>query len=420
MNEYIVGIDIGTSKVCAAAGKLDKHGELQIMGTSFAPCNGLKKGIVVDIDNTAEAIKTCIEQLERMVDIQITSAYISLPGGITELVPSKGVVAVSSEDREIKDSDVERVLNAAKIIHITSDKKIIGVEPEQFVVDGYEVQEPVGMSGIRLEADVNVIIAQTTVVNNLAKSVERAGLKLDGIVLQPTAISKVVLKKEDMEVGTALIDIGAETIDIAVYKSNSLCYTDMIPLGGNTITNDIALCLKIPFSNAEKLKIKYGSVEENVEELDEKIKVNASYNDIIEVDKSMLLDIIKARVEEILGMVLKKLENSGHLREINGVVIVGGGLALLKGIVPLSKEILRKPVKIGVPQYVGAASPIYSVTVGIVKDVINSLKTSYSSEDEDEEGNEAIFKKLFANNKEEMKEESSLFSKIKDFFVEFF
>lgn len=419
MNEYIVGIDIGTSKVCAAAGKLDKHGELQIMGTSFAPCNGLKKGIVVDIDNTAEAIKKCVEQLERMVDIQITSAYISLPGGITELIPSKGVVAVSSEDREIKDSDVDRVLNAAKIIHITSDKKIIGIEPEQFIVDGYEVQEPVGMSGIRLEADVNVIVAQTTVVNNLAKSVERAGLKLEGIVLQPTAISKVVLKKEDMEVGTALIDIGAETIDIAVYKGNNLCYTDMIPLGGNTITNDLVVCLKIPFSNAEKLKIKYGSVEEYIDDYEEKIKVNASYNDIIEVEKSMLIEIIKARIEEILDMILKRLQDSGYIKDITGVVIVGGGLALFKGIVPLSKEILKKPVKVGIPQYVGAATPVYAVTVGIVKDVISSLKINSLSEDE-EDNNEAIFKKLFTSNKDEMKEEGSLFSKIKDFFVEFF
>lgn len=205
MNEYVVGIDIGSSKVCAAAGRLDKYGKIQITGITSVPCSGLKRGIVVDIDNTAEGIKNCIEQLERMVDSKITEAYISIPLEICELALNRGVVAVSSEDREIRKNDVERALKAAKIITIPSDKEIIGVIPEQFIVDGYDnITDPVGMCGLRLEVDAQIVLCQSTIISNLFKSIKKTGINIVGMVFQPLANAMSVLNNEEMKIGTLL------------------------------------------------------------------------------------------------------------------------------------------------------------------------------------------------------------------------
>jgi cell division protein FtsA len=419
MSDYIVGIDIGSSKVCTAVGRVDRQGKMQIVGITSVPCSGLKKGVVVDIDNTSDSIKNCIEQLERMVDTHIDSVYICLPGGISELIPSKGVVAVSSDDREIKSSDVERVIKAAKVVAIPSDKAIIGIIPEQFIVDGYEnIKDPIGMSGLRLEVDAQLIAAQTTIVNNICKSVTKAGLNIQGIVLEPVAISQVVLTKEEMSLGTALIDVGAETIDISIYKGGNLIHTDMIPLGGSTITNDISICLKISATEAEKLKIKYGSVEKTVKPYDEKISVNAGYNSVVQVDYNMLTEIIQARVEELFYFIYKKLKESNNYDEISGVVVVGGGISLFKGISEIGQEILNKPIRIGIPEYVGASSPTYAAAVGVIKDTVSSLKLTNSTESNSEL---SVKGSLVANKeKEDTSEGSSVITKIKNFFVEFF
>lgn len=419
MSDYIVGIDIGSSKVCTSVGRVDRQGKMQIVGITSVPCSGLKKGVVVDIDNTSDSIKNCIEQLERMVDTHIDSAYICLPGGISELIPSKGVVAVSSDDREIKSSDVERVIKAAKVVAIPSDKAIIGIIPEQFIVDGYEnIKDPIGMSGLRLEVDAQLIAAQTTIVNNICKSVTKAGLNIQGIVLEPVAISQVVLTKEEMSLGTALIDVGAETIDISIYKGGNLIHTDMIPLGGSTITNDISICLKISATEAEKLKIKYGSVEKTVKPYDEKISVNAGYNSVVQVDYNMLTEIIQARVEELFYFIYKKLKESNNYDGISGIVVVGGGISLFKGISEIGQEILNKPIRIGIPEYVGASSPTYSAAVGVIKDTVSSLKLTNSTESNGELSGKGS--SVADKEKEDTSEGSSVITKIKNFFVEFF
>ena len=261
MSGYIIGIDIGSSNICAAAGKVDRVGKMQILGITSSDCNGVKKGIVVDIDKTSESIKNCINSLERMIDIKINEAYISLPGGISELMWNKGVIAVSSEDREIRYNDVKRVLKAAKIITIPNDKEVIGVIPEQYIIDGYDnIKDPIGMNGLRLEVDAQIILARSTIINNIFKSVNKAGIKVLGIVFQPIAISQVVLKEEEIQRGVALVDVGSESINIYIYEGGILRSISTIALGGNIITNDISVCLKLPFSEAEKLKIKYGSV----------------------------------------------------------------------------------------------------------------------------------------------------------------
>lgn len=420
MDEYIVGMDIGSSKICAAVGKKDRQEKLQIIGVSSVNCSGLKKGIVVDIDGTAASIKECIEQLERMIDIHITSVYVSLSGGICELVSSKGVIAVSSEDKEIRSKDVDRVLKAARITSIPVNKEIIGVIPKRYIIDGYDnIKDPIGMSGVRLEVDAYVILAQSTIVSNLMKSVHKADLKVAGIVLEPLAIAEIALKKDEVNMGTAIIDVGAEKIDISVYKAGNILHTDVIPFGGRTITKDISICLKIPFSEAEKLKIKYGSVEKLNGITDNKIKVNSSYNEFITVDYSTLVNIIEARVDELLKLVRRKLYEGEYLNDINGIVLVGGGIALLNGVVDLAKKVFDKPVRISSPEYVGAASPVYTTAVGIVKDVLNT--PNFKDEQDTLKATSHINTKPKKYKEERQDAESfSVFSKIKGFLSDFF
>ncbi len=417
MNEQIVGIDLGSSKICGSVGKISSNGKLQIIGITSVVCSGLNKSVVIDIDSTAEAIKKCITQLERMTDTQINEGYISLPGGICELVRNTGMIAISSEDREIKQSDVDRVIEAAKLISVPPDKEIVGVEPEQYIVDGYDnIKDPRGMSGVRLEVEGQVVMAQSTVVSNLLKSVKRAGIKVNGIVLQPSAISEAVLRKEEKDMGIALVDVGAQTIDISIYKSGKLKHTSIIQLGGDNITNDISVCLKVPFSEAERLKLKYGSLIKEKGENVEKIRVKDSYDNLMEIDNNLLVDIIYARVDELLHLIKRNLVNSGFYKETSGVVIVGGGIALFRGTNELSKAILDKSVRIGSPEYVGAASPIYVTAVGIVLQAVNNIKTSNSSL---EESDEHSYDNKWSKNKN-IKVENGFASKIKGFFADFF
>lgn len=423
MSGYIIGMDIGSSKICAAAGKVDKHGVVQIMGITSSICSGVQKGIVVDIDSTSESIAKCISSLERMIDTKITGVYISLPGVISELISNKGVVAVSSEDKEIKENDVKRVLKASKVITIPSDKEIIGVIPQQYIIDGYDkIKDPIGMSGLRLEVDAQLILAQSTVVNNFFKSINKSGIKVLGIVFQPIAISEVILKREEIERGVAVVDVGADCINIYIYFGSKLVHIDSIPLGGNIITNDIAICLKLPFSEAEKLKIKYGNVSKNCDNYNSNLEVISNYNAKIKVDFSMLKQIIEARIEEILCMIGEKISASGHYEKLSGIVIVGGGLALIKDVEEFSEEILQKPVRIGIPNYIGASSPLYASVVGIVKDVadvVKNRKNVFSNEKSTEKKSDEWTKEKGKNlNKDE--NNTGFLLKIKEFFTDFF
>jgi cell division protein FtsA len=418
MNDYLVGIDVGSSKVCAAVGRLDKNGELSILGITSVNCRGLKKAVVVDIDSSSESIKECIEKLERMVDIEINEAYISLPGGISELVHNTGMVAISSEDREIRKNDVERVLDATKLISISSDKEIIGIEPKQFIVDGYDnIKDPVGMSGLRLEVEADVLIAKTTVVNNMVKSVNKAGIDVKGICLQPKAASKVVLTQEEKEMGTALVNVGAETIDITVIKNNNICFTSIIALGGNNITNDISLGLKLPFQEAEKLKIKYANlVKTNNEEENRNFIKSSYYVNNSSIDYEFFNEIVEARVEELIVITKKEIEKSGFYEQIADVVLVGGGLSLINGVSAFAENLLKRTVKIGSPIFVGAANPIYAVAVGIVKDASDIFKQSEMSNDFYEEENTSIWEQK----SKKRYENTGVLTKVKNFLADFF
>lgn len=419
MNNYIVGLDIGSSKICAAAGKIAKRGELEILGITSSECKGLKKSIIVNIDKTAESIKECIQKLQMIIDIQIDDIYISLPGSICGLVHNKAVIAVSSDDREIKSKDVERLLESAKLISVPSDKEIIGVEPQQFIVDGYDnIKDPIGMSGMRLEADVHVITAQSAIVSNFMKSVAKAGYNIKGICFAPKVISNVVLSPENKELGCALVDVGAETIDITIIKNDNICYEDFIPLGGNNITNDISIGIKVPFNEAENLKLKFADIRNNSSEYAEKVKVKLSNNEIANVDCKFLKLIIKSRIEELYEFIKKKIVDSGYYNEISNVVIVGGGIALIRGADELGSSIIGKNVRIGSPNYVGASNPMYAGAVGITYDVSNSVNidndefSSFSNEDE--------IKSIWNKNSKKSQENINIFSRVKDFFTDLF
>lgn len=376
MNEYLVGIDIGSSKICAAVGKVDKYGELMMLGVTSVDCSGLKKSIVVDIDRTVEAISKCIEKLKRMVDIEIEEVFIAISGGICEIVHNKGIVAIASDDREIRKNDVVRALEAAKVISISSDKEIIGVEPEQFILDGFDnIKDPIGMSGLRLEVNAEILVAHTTTISNFIKCINKAGVGVEDIYLKPKVLSKVVLKREEKELGTVIVDVGAETTEISIIKNDILCYTVIIPLGGNSITNDIAIGFKIPYEEAEKIKIRCANFRRNDSFIDDStISAKTSSNENKTIDHNFLMEIIDARVEEILLLIRQEIVKSNYYGQINNVVLVGGGLALIRGIEVPSNDVLGMPVRVGAPDYVGAANPVYSAAVGIVKNAYDILK----------------------------------------------
>lgn len=420
MYRYIIGLDVGSSKICASVGKVNDEGKISVIGTTMASCSGLKKGAVVDIDMTAEAIEKCIFSLEKIVEFKINEVYISIQGGICDFYNNKGVVAVENEDREISRSDVNRALEASKLISIEGNKEIIGAIPEQFIVDGYDnINDPIGMSGVQLEVEAKVILAQSTVVNNLIKSVNKAGIKVLGITLESMALSSSILLEDEKEKGVAVIDIGFDTINISVFKNKKLCKTIFIPLGGNNVTKDLSLCLNISYEEAEKLKHKYGALSKNDKE--ENISLNTSKQENNQVSSYKIVDIITARVDETLRFVRTFLKESGYYDEIHNIVLAGGGFTFLKDIINFSEEIFKKPIRIGMPQYIGAINPLYSTAVGIIMDVVKSSKLErVSSVSKNVELEDRVDCSIDENEDEEDNEKLGIMGKIKDFFADFF
>lgn len=410
--DYIVGIDIGSYKVCGAVGKIDRDNKLQIIGITQASCSGLKKGKIVDIDKTSEAIVNCINSLNRMIDYEIKEAYVSLSGGLCKLIWNNGVIAVGNDDREIRKSDVDRVLNAACMVNIPNDMQVVGILEDQYLVDGYNgIKDPLGMSGLRLEVEANVVLAEKAVINNILKAVEKADLKVLGIVIKPLAVADCILKNNEKQQGTLMLDVGGDIIDASIFVEDKLKFTTLLPVGGNNITNDLSICLKIPFEMAEKLKIKHGSVISSG--LSEKIKINDKYTGNMDIDLDTFSEIIKARIEESLLLILQKLKESEDFSKVSSIIIVGGGFSLIKGAAELAREVFNLPVRIGAPDYVGSCSPIYSGAVGIVKNVYENKKEDYKEVAYD------TVKEHKRDYKKKEKESSTL-EKIKEFFTDFF
>lgn len=421
MKNYFAGLDIGSSKICITIANIDRSSEIQVVGSAIVESKGVKNSIVVDIDTTAAALIECKEKAERIIDLEIDEIYLAVPSSICEMIWSRGVIAITSEYKEITSNDVNRVLDAAKVIKVSLDKEIIGIEPHQFIVDGYgNVKDPISMSGSKLEVEAHVIVAQSAIINNLFKAISKAGIRVKGILLQPLAQGKILLKDDEKENGSAIIDIGADSTSISIFKLGHLAYNETIPIGGRTITNDISLCLKIPSFEAERIKVKYGNLKNLEKESFNKIKVNNNFNDKSEVEENLLNEIILARIEEIFVILKEKIIKMDLFDKISGIIIVGAGSST-NGVSEVARYVLSKPVRIGESTYINDENQdcisAFSVVLNACNDVILNKEVVSESSLEHRSEEKLSYKR---KNKNKKNEDYGIFAKVKNFFEDFF
>lgn len=369
MGNIVTSLDLGSSKICAIISEIDGNGQLQVVGIGTSRCKGIKKGVVVDIEETTKAILEAVTQAENMADLEVYEAYINIPGGYTKLIRNKGIIAVSSDDKEISFEDVKRVLNSATIVSIPQEQRIIDIIPRQYIVDGYdEISDPVGMVGIRLEVEADIIVGSTTTVLNLVKSVNKAGIEVLGIVMDPIATSEAVLTKDERDLGVLLLDIGAGTSDFSVFKNGTLIYSNVLPIAGNHITNDISVGLRLPFNRSEEIKKEFGVAYTKLADDNNIFEINPlGFSNNLEVSETQLAEIIEARIREIFEIINTDLiKNKVKDKILTGVVVTGGGVSYFKGITELGIEVFGLPVRIGQPYQTGTQEPIFSSAVGLI------------------------------------------------------
>lgn len=366
--DIIVSLDIGTSKIRAIIGEYNAS-TLSIVGVGSADGEGIRKGSIVDIDKTVQSIREAIEHAERMVGLEITSAYIGISGNHIILQPSHGVVAVSSPDREIGDEDIDRVLQAAKVIAIPPERDIIGIVPKQYIVDGLdEINDPRGMIGVRLEVEGSIVTGSRTVVSNLLRCVERAGIVNAGLVLMPLAASTIALSSDEKKLGVVLVDIGAGQTTISVFENGALSALSVLPVGGDHVTNDIAIGLRTPTEVAESVKLRYGYAMVNGASNEVTFKVPRIGSN---VDKEFtqvdLASIIEPRMQEIFLMIKNEVERMGFVKEIPSGFVLSGGVACLPAIEKLAEFELDAPVRVAVPEHLGVRDASFVNGVGIIQ-----------------------------------------------------
>lgn len=368
--EPIVGLDIGTTKVCAIVAERSETG-VDIVGIGTHPAKGLRKGVVVDIDSTVESIKRAVEEAELMADCEITSVYAGIAGGHIRGFNSHGVVAV--KDREVGEGDVRRVIDAAKAVAIPMDREVIHVIPQQYIIDDQDgIREPLGMSGVRLEAQIHIVTAAVTSAQNIVKCANKAGLNVIDIVLEPLASAQAVLADDEKDLGVCMIDIGGGTTDIAVFQEGSIKTTAVLGLGGYHLSNDIAVGLRTPFDEAERIKKKFGVASARFLSADDVLTVpSVGGRRPREISRKILCEIIEPRVEEILSLARQEVQRSGLSSRIPSGVVLTGGASALDGLPDLAEEIFEAPVRRGLPTHIGGLqdvvrSPMYSTGVGLV------------------------------------------------------
>ncbi|MCK9274904.1 MAG: cell division protein FtsA [Syntrophales bacterium] len=366
----IVGLDVGTTKICAIVGEITNSG-LNIIGIGTHSSKGLRKGVVVNIDSTVDSIKRAVEEAELMSGCEIKSVYAGIAGSHIKGLNSHGIVAVRAG--EVDETDVKRAIEAATALAIPLDRRVIHTLPQYYIVDDQDgVKEPIGMAGVRLEAKVHVVIGAITSIQNIVKSVNRVGLDVNDIVLEPLASSEAVLSPDERELGVALIDIGGGTTDVAVFAEGSIKHTAVIPLGGGYVTSDIAVGLRTPVTEAEKLKIKYGCAYTELIPQDETIEVpSVGGRNPRKVSRQVLGEIIEPRMEEILSFARKEITKSGYEDLLAAGIVLTGGSSMIEGAVELAENIFNMPVRKGYPDGVGGIndivkSPMYATGVGLV------------------------------------------------------
>lgn len=370
-NQMIVGLDIGTSKVVCIVGEASPEGDIEIVGIGSHPSRGLKKGVVVNIESTVQSIQRAVEEAELMAGCQIHSVYAGIAGSHIRSLNSHGIVAI--RDREVFQPDIERVIDAAQAVAIPADQKILHILPQEYLLDNQEgVKEPLGMSGVRLEAKVHLVTCAVNSAQNIEKCIRRCGLDVEDIILEQLASGHAVLTDDEKELGVCLVDIGGGTTDIAVFTDGAIRHTAVIPIAGDQVTNDIAMALRTPTPNAEEIKIKYACALASLAGENETIKV-PSVGDRCDRDLSRqaLAEVVEPRYDELFTLVQAELRRSGFEDLIAAGIVLTGGTSKMEGAVELAEEIFHMPVSIGKPQGITGLTdivrnPIYSTAVGLL------------------------------------------------------
>jgi cell division protein FtsA len=381
-NGYIVGLDIGTKKVAAIIGEITEDKKIETIGIGTSESRGLRKGVVVNLDATVTAIKKAQEEAELMAGVEIESAFIGISGAHIKSFNSRGVIAVSGRNREITHEDIKRVVAQSKAVSIPPDREIIHVIPQEFVVDEQDgIKDPLGMSGIKLEVNVHIVTSALTSVQNLRTCIERAGIEIEDVFLNQIAAATSTLTPDEQELGVGLIDIGGGTTEVAIYERGSLWYTSIVPLGGDNFTNDIAVGLRTPIPEAEKIKKKFGCVATPLVDEEETIEVPAVGRGRKSrvLSRQILADIIQPRAEEIFRLIDNDIKRMGYEKSLNSGVVLTGGTAMLDGLEEVAEEIFDLPIRRGDPTGVGGLvdrvnTPDYATTVGLILYGYNQLE----------------------------------------------
>jgi len=373
-NNYIVGLDIGTKKTAAIIAEITEDKKIEIIGIGTTDSRGLRKGVVVNLEATVDAIKKAQEEAELMAGVEIDSAFVGISGAHIKSFNSRGVIAVSGKNKEITPEDIERVIDQSKAVSIPPDREIIHIIPQEFVVDEQDgIKDPLGMSGIKLEVNVHIVTSATTSVQNLKTCVERAGIEIERIVLNQIAASSSTLTHDEMELGVGMIDMGGGTTEVAIFERGSLWYTSIIPIGGDNFTNDIAVGLRTPIPEAERIKKKFGCVSSppmDDEDTIEVPSVGRGKKPRI-LSRQLLADIIQPRAEEIFRLVDNDIKRMGYEKSLNSGIVITGGTALLEGLEEVAEEIFDLPVRRGDPSGIGGLAervntPDYAASVGLI------------------------------------------------------
>jgi len=367
----VVGLDIGTSKVVAIVGEITPEGELEIIGIGSHPSRGLKKGVVVNIESTVQSIQRAVEEAELMAGCQIDSVYAGIAGSHIRSLNSHGIVAV--RDREVYPQDVERVIDAAQAMAIPADQKILHILPQEYIIDSQEgVREPLGMSGVRLEAKVHLVTCAVNAAQNIEKCIERCGLRVNDIILEQLASSYAVLTDDERELGVCLVDIGGGTTDIAIFTNGAIRHTAVIPIAGDQVTNDIAMALRTPTQYAEEIKIKYACALTQLARPDETILVpGVGDKPSRELSRQALAEVVEPRYDELFTLIQAELRRSGYEDLVAAGIVLTGGASKIEGVIELAEEIFHMPVSQGTPRNVAGLkdivrNPVYATGVGLL------------------------------------------------------
>jgi len=369
----IVGLDIGTSKVVAIVAELGPDGRLEVIGMGSHESKGLKKGVVVNIEATVNAIQRALEEAELMADCKIQRVYTGIAGSHIRSFNSTGMVPI--RDREVTPMDVDRVIETARAMPIPTDQQVLHILTQEFIIDGQDgVREPLGMSGVRLEVKVHIVTGAVSAAQNIVKCVRRCGLEVSDLILQPLASSLAALTEDEKELGVCLVDIGGGTTDVAIFREGAIRHTAVIPIAGDQITNDIAMALRTPTQEAEELKLRHGCSLRQLADAQEMIEVpGVGDRPPRELSRQTLAEVIEPRVEELYSLVQKVLRESGYEELLSSGIVLTGGSSVMHGMIELGEEIFHMPVRLGVPRYTGGLSdvirsPRYSTAVGLLLD----------------------------------------------------